>query len=234
MTAGGSVAKTETIHTDNNQLLDEKGGERSEVQRYYEIARMKVRKKRFSEALDALDEVLKANPFHIEALLLRAISLEDIGHLEDSKNLFEKIILNFPDCSSAYREFGRFLLFSENSPATAETQLLRGLTKNPQDAFAHALLAEVYVRTGRHRQALLHLEIASRFRTEEIRYFEVCAKVLARLEKSMEKTKDLQQTLFSHAGNRAERAFFRRAIRAERKGKKERPAIKRYFRKVWF
>src|SRR5699024_8768350 len=175
----------------DDPIMDTGNSRNAEADRQCEMARIKVRKKRYSEALDALEGVLKADPFHAEGLLLRARALEDMGQLTDARLSLEKVLSQYPQYSPAHREYGRFLL-REGSPRSAETELLRALTINPQDAYAHALLAEVCVCTGRKQQGLLHLEIASRLRTEEIRYDEVCARVLTRLGDTSEKVRFLK------------------------------------------
>ncbi|PTX55167.1 tetratricopeptide repeat protein [Melghirimyces profundicolus] len=229
---GGTAAKVDEVHTDDRALTQIGGNGNAEVDRYWDLARLKVRRKRFSEALAALEELLEADPFHVEGLLLRARVLEEAGRMDEARKAYRKVISGYPEYSPGHREFGRFLLFTEGSPGASETHLMKGLTINPQDAFAHALLAEVYARTGRKQQALLHVEIASRFRTEDIRYFEVCAKVLARLGESTEQVRLLKRTVFSHADNRAAKVRFKRAMRAERREKKNPRAFKRYLQKV--
>ena len=117
-----------------------------------------------------------ADPFHVQGHLLRAQILQALGRMEESRSLFEKILSQYPDHSEAYREYGCFLL-SEGAPETAQAHLLKSLTLNPKDAFAHALLAEVYTLTGRKEQAFLHLEIASRFerrRSAILKYMHGC------------------------------------------------------------
>lgn len=229
MAAGGTVAKAESVHT---EAWTSDGGEiavDSDVEQKYELARTKMRKKQFTEALAALEELEKANPFHVKGHLLRARTLQALGRISDSRSLFEKILSKHPDCSEVHREYGCFLLL-EGAPKAAQAHLLKGLTLNPQDAFAHALLAEVYALTGRKGQAFLHLEIASRFRTDEIRYFEVYARVLFRLEELTEEVHFLKEAVFTHTHDRLAKAHFKKAMRAQRREKKGLPIFMRFLR----
>ncbi|MFD1396459.1 tetratricopeptide repeat protein [Kroppenstedtia eburnea] len=228
--AGSTAAKAESVHTEaRTSDVEVLARTDSDVGQQYELARTKVRKRRFAEALAALEELKMADPFHVKGHLLRAQTLQALGRMTESRSLFEEILSQYPDYSEAYREYGCFLL-SEGAPEAAQAHLLKGLTLNPQDAFAHALLAEVYALTGRKEQAFLHLEIASRFRTEEIRYFEVYARVLSRLEELTEEVHFLKEAVFTHADNRIAKAHFKKAMRAQRREKKGLPVFMRFLR----
>lgn len=226
--AGGTAAKAEGVHRDV-QTVDGKIPVDPDVARRYELVCMKMRKKRFAEALADLEELIAADPYPVEGHLLRARTLQALGRTEESRSLFEQTLSQYQDHSEVYREYGCFLL-TEGSPEVAQAYLLRGLTINPQDAFAHALLAEVYALTERKAQAFLHLEIATRYRTEEIRYFEVYARVLFRLEELTEEVHFLKEAVFTHADNRLAKAHFKRAMRAERRGKKGLPVFMRFWK----
>lgn len=222
MTESGTATDMKTVTSED--IADDQ----STVKELMETAYMKYEKCRFSEALDAVEKLLVLDPNHAQGLLLNALLLEQMERKEESQAVYEKVLDNHPEFSQAYREFGRFLLLRENTLGAAESYLLRGLTKNPQDPLAHALLAEVYVRTDRKQQAFLHLKIAVRYTTEDHRYFETCAKVLSSLEEE-EEVRLLSRILVSHMDDRGVRIRFKRALKAQ---KKERRGFTRYLKKV--
>lgn len=222
MTESGTATDMETVTSED--ISDDQGT----VKKLMETAYMKYEKCRFSEALDAVEKLLVLDPNHAQGLLLNALLLEQMERKEESQAIYEKVLDNHPEFSQAYREFGRFLLLREDTLGAAESYLLRGLTKNPQDPLAHALLAEVYVRTDRKQQAFLHLKIAVRYTTEDHRYFETCAKVLSNLEEE-EEVRLLSRMLVSHMDDRGVRIRFKRALKAQ---KKERRGFTRYLKKV--
>ncbi|PTM59983.1 tetratricopeptide repeat protein [Desmospora activa] len=201
------------------------------VTRYYELARLKYEKKKFPEALGAIEKLLGQDPFHAGGLLLHALILEAAGRVDESRSRFEHVLANHPTLSQAYREFGRYLLWREQALQSAESHLLRGLTINPQDSFAHALLANVYVRTNRKQQAVLHLEIASRQPVDDIRYIETCADVLGRLGEGSEEVRYLLHTILSNSRNRVLKNRVRKALRSQEKSKGD--TLKRVFQRVW-
>lgn len=222
MTESGTATDMKTVTSED--IADDQ----STVKELMETAYMKYEKCRFSEALDAVEKLLVLDPNHAQGLLLNALLLEQMERKEESQAVYEKVLDNHPEFSQAYREFGRFLLLREDTLGAAESYLLRGLTKNPQDPLAHALLAEVYVRTDRKQQAFLHLKIAVRYTTEDHRYFETCAKVLSNLEEE-EEVRLLSRMLVSHMDDRGVRIRFKRALKAQ---KKERRGFTRYLKKV--
>ncbi|MDR6227417.1 tetratricopeptide repeat protein [Desmospora profundinema] len=201
--------------------------------RYYEQARMKYGKKKYPEALEAIEKLLVYDPLHAGGLLLNAMVLEAMGRYEESRSQYENVLAKHPTLSQAHREFGRYLLREEQSLQSAESYLLRGLIINPQDSFAHALLADVYIRTNRKQQAVLHLEIAFRQPVDDLRYCETCAHVLGRLGEGDEEVDYLRHAILSNSENRALKNRVRKALRAQEKAKKELPAIKRVIQRVW-
>ncbi|QKG85253.1 hypothetical protein GXN76_12720 [Kroppenstedtia pulmonis] len=228
MTESGTATEMETVTSKDIADDQSQTAVDATVKELIETAYMKYEKCRFSEALDAVEKLLVVDPNHAQGLLLNALLLEQMEREEESQAIYEKVLDNHPEFSQAYREFGRFLLLRENTLGAAESYLLRGLTKNPQDPLAHALLAEVYVRTDRKQQAFLHLKIAVRYTTEDHRYFETCAKVLSNLEEE-EEVRLLSRILVSHMNDRGVRIRFKRALRAQ---KKERRGFTRYLKKV--
>ncbi|OYD09023.1 tetratricopeptide repeat protein [Paludifilum halophilum] len=234
MTGPGAATEAEpirpidgTVDTGESREYADANPDRSQV---YERAHLKYAKRKYSEALAAVEELLGDEPFHAQGMLLNARILERLDRGDESRAVYEKVLDYHPDFSQAYREYGRFLLLSREAFGEAETHLLSGLEKNPRDAFAHALLAEVYAQTDRKQQALLHLKIAARFPSDNKDYYEVYAKVLMKLGELGEEARRLRRKLVSDSGDRQVRTQFRRALKAQRKGER---GLKRYFRKVW-
>lgn len=203
------------------------------VVRYYDRARMKYEKKKFSEALETVEQLLMYNPFHAGGLLLSALVLETMGRYEESRSQYETLLANHPDLSLAHREFGRYLLVREQSLQAAESYLLRGLTIDPHDSFGHALLADVYARTNRQQQAILHLELAFRQPVDDLRYCETCAHVLGRLGEREEDIQHLGNVILSNSENRTLKNHVRKVLRSQGKIKNEMPSLKRVIQRVW-
>ncbi|GGE20058.1 hypothetical protein GCM10011571_22510 [Marinithermofilum abyssi] len=224
--AGSGTMEKESLHSS----VESGQGERLHAgteDRLEKVWRKRT-KGHYEEALSAVEEFLESCPKHADGMLMKAQILEEMGRLDESRSTYENVLKIHPDYSRGYREYGRFMLMNEHSLAQAENQLLNGLAINPQDPFAHALLAEVYIQTNRKQQALLHLEIAARFTTEDIRYYEVCARALVKLESKHEKVKHLQRLLVSDFPNRSARSKFHRVLRAHRKDR-----FRLVFRRMW-
>lgn len=225
----GTATKVEPFQSKTGDRRQTEGD--PSVARNYELARSKYEKKKFPEALNSIEKLLEHDPFHAGGLLLHALILEAMGQMDESRSRYEHVLANYPNLSQAYREYGRYLLWKEQSLQLAESHLLRGLTINPQDSFAHALLAEVYIRTNRKQQAILHLEIASRQPVDDIRYGETCAGVLGRLGEGSEESNRLLKAILSNSSNRVLKNRVRKALRTQEKSKGE--TLKRVIQRVW-
>lgn len=217
----GTAVETEPIQSAGTQMDPD-------AEDMLEKARRKSAKGRFEEALSAVEKFLEWEPVHAEGLLLHAQILEALKRVEESRAAFEKLVKTHPDSSIACREYGRFLMTFDPSPGLAESQLLRCLTMNPRDAFAHTVLADVYVRTNRKQQALLHLEIAARYSSDDPRYYTRFAEVLAKLGDFSEAAKRLRRILLSDSPSKAARTQIKKAFRAKRKGR-----FRLYLKRVW-
>ncbi|MFC4077044.1 tetratricopeptide repeat protein [Salinithrix halophila] len=232
MTGSGTVEKMEASYPEKRLPYPRDAEMDANLTQCYELVRNKLEKKKFAEALNAVEELLEHDPFHGEGLMLNAEILKRMGKVAEARAAYMRALEEHPDSSLAYRELGHFLLFQEEKLAMAETHLLNGLAINPQDAFAHVLLAEIYTRTNRARQALLHLEIAVRYPMEDIRFYELFAKLVTRICEDGIETDHLQTALVNNAGSRA-RNQFKRAMRAQKRENRAKPAFAEVIRRVW-
>ncbi|SDX50936.1 hypothetical protein SAMN05444487_12112 [Marininema mesophilum] len=199
----------------------------------YELAKRHYDEKRFAEAQLVIEELFTMEPCHSEGLVLNVRIQSVLGNPEGIQTAYFKVLESHPDRSVAYQEFGHFLLLMEEVPTQAENQLLNSLANQPQDGFAHVLLADVYSRTGRVRQAFLHLEIAVRYPLEDDCYHNLVVRLLNRIHEAGTDTSAVRLTFVSNIGNRG-RTRFKRAVRAQQKGYRDKLAISRMLRRVWF
>ncbi|SFS44731.1 tetratricopeptide repeat protein [Marininema halotolerans] len=217
----------EMLHMEAESMMN------SRVSECYELANDFVANNQYIEAAAAVEELLMIEPSHREGLVLNVRIQELLGKHEGIQAAYFKMFENYPDRQVAYREFGQFLRLADRIPNQVENQLLNCLAIQPQDGFAHVLLADVYSRTKRVRQALLHLEIAVRYPLEDEGFHDLVVRLLQRFHEEGTDTSMVRLTLVSNVGNRG-RSHFKRAMRAQQKGDRTRPALSRMIQRVWF
>lgn len=184
---------------------------------YLEWAHVEYRKGLYEEAKGAVDQALEARPDFPEGELLLAKILEKMDRDEEADEAFRKLMERCPDYSCAYREYARFLLEKKGQADRAECLLLRGLALNPQDGFGHALLAEIYAQTGRVKQAVLHLRIASR-REGNTYLHQCCGKVFLQMGRYGEAAEQFRLALTADPRNKEARSQLKLVLKLQRKG----------------
>ena len=184
---------------------------------YFELAQLEYRKGLYEESKQAVEEAFLGRPEFPEGELLLAKILEKMNRVEEAEQAFLNLMKRYPAYSCAYREYARFLLEKKGKDHRGECLLLRGLELNPQDGLAHALLAEIYARTGREKQAVLHLRIASR-REGDTCLHQRCGKVFFHMGKYSEAAEQFRLALMADPRNKAVRSQLKLVLKLQRKG----------------
>src|SRR5690606_24983641 len=184
---------------------------------YLEWAHLEYRKGQYEEAKRAVEKALQDRPDFPEGELLLAKILEKMDREEEAEQAFLKVMERCPDYSCAYREYARFLLETKGQAHRGEGFLLRGLALNPQDGLGHALLAEIYARTGRVRQAVLHLRIASR-REGDTYLHKSVGKVFFQMGRYSEAAEQFRLALTADPRNKEARNQLKLVLKLQRKG----------------
>lgn len=198
-----------------------------------ELAELEYRRRHFLEAEEAVKQALLTAPNSTKGQLLQAKILEGTGRMQGAREVYKQILAQHPDCSLAYREYARFLFDAGDSLSKSESLLLRGLAIDPQDVLAHALLAEVYVHTGRCEQALLHIETAIFFHEGDTHFHQRCAKVYLQMGEYSEAIEQLRLALMADPRNKVVRAQFLQALKSRKKGLHVFPMLSIMWRRVW-
>lgn len=117
-----------------------------------------LRGNRFEEALSHLEPLLEANPENSVLLTLRGMALLGLGRKEDSAASFHEALSRNPNYLPALQMLAQveFAARDENAVAT----LAKIVALRPDDAGAHAMLAELAAERQDCATALTHFEKA--------------------------------------------------------------------------
>lgn len=200
---------------------------------FLELAELEYRSRHFAEAEVAVKEALKKAPNSMKGWLLQAKIFEGTDRIEEAREVYTRLLAQHPDCSILYREYARFLFDVGDSSNKSESLLLQGLALNPKDVLAHALLAEVYVHTGRVKQALLHIETAFFYYEEDTHFHQRCAKVYLQMGEYSEAIEQLRLALKADPRNKVVRAQFYQTLKSRKKGLHVFPMLSIMWRRVW-
>lgn len=184
---------------------------------YLELAQLEYRRGLYEESKKAVEKALQERPDFPEGELFLSKILEKMDREAEAEQAFLRLMERHPSYSCAYREYARFLLEKKEQTHRAECLLLRGLELNPQDGLAHALLAEIYAQTGRERQAVLHLRIASR-RDGDTYLHQSCGKVFFQMGKYSEAAEQFRLALMADPRNKTARSQLKLVLKLQRKG----------------
>lgn len=113
----------------------------------YNLGYMHQSQGRDAEAGDRYEECLRHAPDHLFAMVRLGQLAENAGDTAAARGLYEKAAILPGGESLTYRHFAR-LCISEAKPDEAREHLHEALLYDPQDAFAMALLARLYLDAG--------------------------------------------------------------------------------------
>lgn len=166
--------------------LEEKIKNEPTQESYLELARLELSKQNYRSAIFYVEHALHINPTDEQSQLMYAQMLEMVGECDRAKSAYRTYITLHPESHEGYREYGRFLLSVDEGLSTVQKLLLKSLDLEPKDAYAHTILAEIYLKCNRKSQAELHMEIAVRYLGEEVWVHQRRAHVLMKLERYQE------------------------------------------------
>jgi tetratricopeptide (TPR) repeat protein len=174
---------------------------------------------RSAEAIDVLRRSLQLSPGNAEALHELGLALENLGKPDEAWAAFQQAVLARPQKSAPYFALGRMTLaqwrkqVASASPLQAVAALREAVRLGPEDAEAHALLAEAHRVAGQPEgalesyQAALHL---APIRTEwSLGLGQVCLALgrpeaaIAALQEALKHAPDAQAAAVHHALARA-------------------------------
>jgi cytochrome c-type biogenesis protein CcmH/NrfG len=184
------------------------------VDYYLVLAILEARKGYWQRAQVAIEEALKLEPQHADAMLLLAQVREARGELAQAAAAYQKCVSCHPRFSKAYREYARYLMTHTDTISLAQNLLFRCLELNPRDSIAHTLLAEIYLLRGKTGQAFLHLELAAHFYQAHPLYHQRKAKVFMEMEKYEEAARQLKLALRLDPKNKSIRSQFTEVLKA--------------------
>ena len=113
----------------------------------YNLGYMHQSQGRDAEAGARYNECLRREPDHLFAMVRLGQLAENSGDTAAARGLYEKAAILPGGESLTYRHFAR-LCISEGKPDEAREHLHEALLYDPQDAFAMALLARLYLDAG--------------------------------------------------------------------------------------
>lgn len=187
------------------------------IEYFFEFARLEAVQHHWDKAQAILEKILERDPDNLEGMLFLAQVMENKEMFEQADELYQKSLQMAPNDSLVYREYGRFFM-NRNELKSAQTHLFKALELNSADAYAHSLLAELYLLLGYQAQALFHLELASYKKESHPFYYPQSARILMKMgfyEKAAQLWKKAMQW---DPKNDIYRSQFRLALKAKQKG----------------
>jgi tetratricopeptide (TPR) repeat protein len=146
------------------------------------------------EALEILDEVLRAFPEHCPGLRLRAILWVRMAKYDEAIHDFDRLLDIEPDQAGNHYERAMANLFA-NRVRRALADLTRCLVLDPDFAPAYSARAGIYVRAGRYQTALADINKALRIRPDYLGDLHNRAVVLTALEQYGAAIRDYQAVI---------------------------------------
>jgi tetratricopeptide (TPR) repeat protein len=129
------------------------------VQEDYHAASALFQQQRLSEAGDALDRALRADPEFVPAWILRGRLAMAVDRFDVARPAFERAVELAPDSAQARFMLG-FLLYVANDFAQARSVLAKAAALDPSDPDAVFYLAMAEEALARPAEALRHYEKA--------------------------------------------------------------------------
>ena len=108
----------------------------------------------FDKMVETMEEVLKINPNHSQALNHLAYSLADKGlQIEKSYKMAKKALLLEPESAYILDTVG-WILYKKGEYTKAQTYLEKAVNKEPKEALILEHLGDVYVRLKKFQKAI--------------------------------------------------------------------------------
>jgi tetratricopeptide (TPR) repeat protein len=184
------------------------------VDYYLVLSILEARKGYWHRAQAAVEEALKLEPQHADAMLLLAQICEAQDDLVKAASLYQTCVRVHTRFAKAYREYARYLMSHTDNITLAQNLLFHCLELDPKDSIAHTLMAEIYLLRGKTGQALLHLELAAHYYRANPLYHQRKAKVFMEMKKYEEAARQLKLALRMDPKNKAIRSQFTEVLKA--------------------
>jgi Tfp pilus assembly protein PilF len=195
---------------------------------FFELARLEALRQDWERAQEAIEQLLQFDPTFWLGKLFLAQVLENKQEYEKAQHLYETVMMQQPESSIVSREYGRFLL-SRESFSSARIHLLKALELDPRDAYAHALLAELYFLLGYRAQAVFHLKLGFSHHEQHPFYFPQSARLFMSMGCYEEAAMYWKKAVQLEPKNSFFRSQLKKALKAKQKGLNER--VKEVFSK---
>lgn len=117
-----------------------------------DLGALRLAQRRYRDAVGLLEEVLRREPNHADALNHCAIAWTEMGHLERAEPMFERLTRLRPSSAAAFRQLGETQHRLGEHDA-AMTALQRALELDPDDRHSRLALGDIYESLGRSREA---------------------------------------------------------------------------------
>jgi len=117
-----------------------------------DLGALRLAQRRYREAVKILEDVLRREPDHADALNHCAIAWTEMGHLERAAPMFERLSRLRPASAGAFRQLGDVQhKLGLHEEATASLQ--RALELDPDDRHSRLALGDIHESLGRSREA---------------------------------------------------------------------------------
>lgn len=117
-----------------------------------DLGALRLAQRRYRDAVGLLEEVLRREPNHADALNQCAIAWTEMGHLERAEPMFERLTRLRPSSAAAFRQLGDTQHRLGNHDA-AMAALQRALELDPDDRHSRLALGDIHESLGRSREA---------------------------------------------------------------------------------
>ncbi len=117
-----------------------------------DLGALRLAQRRYREAVKLLEEVLRHEPDHADALNHCAIAWTEMGHLERTAPMFERLTRLRPGSAGAYRQLGD-VQHKLGRQEEAMASLQRAVELDPDDRHSRLALGDIHESLGRSREA---------------------------------------------------------------------------------